>query len=114
MSKAKTAPTPQPRKLRVTCWSWNEDPNGTRRTLAEFEDGHGGVLDQQTAQSKAMDWIDDLLDATKNFSLYAALNDIQAECNLDKDPKLFPDKTKMPLCIVNLVLKEHGLRLEED
>lgn len=112
MSKAKAAPAPQPRKLRVTCWSWNEDPNGTRRTLAEFEDGHA-VLDQQTAQSKAMDWVDDLLEATKKFSLYTALNDIQAECNLDRDPKPFPDKTKMPLCIVNLVLKEHGLELEE-
>lgn len=113
MSKTQKAPAPQPKKLRVTCWSWNEDPNGTRRTLAKFEDGHTD-LDQQTAQSKAMDWIDDLLDAVKGFSLFSALNDIQAECNLDKDPEPFPSKTEMPLCIVNLVLKEHGLKLEED
>ena len=99
-------------KLRVTCYT-NDPGIGDKRILAVFEDGNS-CLDQQTAQSKAMDWLDDLLDATKDFSLYSALNKIQAECNLDKNPPPFPNKTTMPLCIVNLVLKEHGLEIEED
>lgn len=98
-------------KLCITCWTHNPDI-GNNRTLAVFEDGHD-CLDQQPALSKALDWLDDLLDATKNFSLMFALNEIQAECNLDKDPPPFPNKHTMPLCIVNLVLKEHGLEIEE-
>ena len=98
--------------IRITCFS--NDPYGDeRRTLAEFEDGDT-VLDQQKAKSKALYWLDDMLDAVKGFSLLSALNDIQVECNLDKEHPPFPNKTEMPLCILNLVLKEHGLRLEED
>ena len=67
-----------------------------------------------TALSKALGWLDDMLDAVKGFSLFTALNDIQAECNLNREPKPFPNKYAMPLCILNLVLKEHGLELEED
>ena len=98
--------------IRITCFS-NDPDVGDCRTLAEFEDGNT-ALDQEPAKSKALYWLDDMLDAVKGFSLFTALNRIQAECNLDKDPKPFPSKTKMPLCILNLVLKEHGLRLEED
>ena len=99
------------KKLRVSCYS--HDPAiGYTRILAVFEDGNT-ALDQESAQSKAMYWLDDLLVATKKFSLFSALNNIQAECNLDKNPPPFPDKTTMPLCIVNLVLKEHGLEIEE-
>lgn len=86
---------------------------GDCRTLATFEDGNT-VLDRQTAKSKALHWLDDMLDAVKGFSLFTALNDIQAECNLDQDPKPFPSKMEMPLCILNLVLREHGLELEEE
>ena len=64
-------------------------------------------------QGEAMAWADMVLLATAGESLIGELNDIQAECNLDKDPKPFPDKTGMPLCIVNHVLKDHGLELEE-
>lgn len=98
--------------IRVTCRG-NDPFTGDLRVLAMFEDGDT-IFDQQTAKSKALYWLDDLLDAVKRFSLFTALNDIQAECNLDKDPEPFPAKTEMPLCILNLVLKEHGLRLEED
>lgn len=108
----KNKPSVPLKRLRVTCFS-NDPDIGNERILAVFEDGNS-CLDQNTAQSKAMDWLEDLLDATKNFSLYSALNEIQAECNLDKNPPPFPDKTTMPLCIVNLVLKEHGLEIEED
>ena len=98
--------------IKVTC-RCNNPVEGDRRTLAVFEDGDT-CFDKQTPKSKAIRWLDDMLDAVKGFSLFTALNDIQAECNLDKDPKPFPTKTEMPLCILTLVLKEHGLELEED
>lgn len=108
----KPAPTPQPKRLRVTCET-NDPDEGYRRTLAEFGDGNT-VFDRQKAKSNALYWLDDMLDAVKGFSLFTALNGIQAECNLDKEHPPFPSKLEMPLCIVNLVLKEHGLELEED
>lgn len=98
--------------IRVTCRSHNLAV-GDRRTLAKFADERT-ALNQDTALSKALYWLDDMLDAMKGFSLFAALNDIQAECNLDEEHPPFPNKTEMPLCILNLVLKEHGLKLEED
>lgn len=97
--------------ISITCFS-NDPDVGDCRTLAAFEDGDT-VLDQEKAKSKALYWLDDMLDAVKGFSLFAALNRIQAECNLDRDPKPFPSKTEMPLCLLNLVLKEHGLELKE-
>lgn len=75
------------------------------------------VLTTASTQKEVMEWIEDLLNSVKNTSLLMALNEIQAECNLhswgmpDKD-KVFPDKFQMPLCIINLVLKEHGLKVE--
>lgn len=98
--------------IRITCYS-NDPDIGDCRTLAKFEDGNT-VLDQEKAEYKALCWLDDMLVAVKGFSLFKALSDIQAECNLDRDPEPFPSKTEMPLCILNLVLKEHGLELEED
>lgn len=112
MSDTKDNEQKKLKRLSVTCWS-NDPDIGTTRTLATFVDGNN-VLDMEPAQSKAMYWLDDLLEATKNFGLFDALKTIQAESNLDKNPPPFPDLTTMPLCIVNLVLKEHGLEIEED
>ena len=112
MSNTKDKYQKKLKRLSVTCFS-NDPSIGDKRRLAVFEDGNS-CLDQQPAQSKAMDWLDDLLDATKGFSLYSALKKIQTECNLDKNPPPFPYLITMPLCIVNLVLKEHGLQIEED
>lgn len=98
--------------IKVTCYT-NDPDEGDRRTLATFEDGNT-VFDRQKAKSKALYWLEDMLYAVKGFGLFSALNRIQAECNLDKEHPPFPDKTEMPLCILNLVLKEHGLELEED
>ena len=77
------------------------------------------VLTLEKTQQDAMLWIDDLLSSVKNISFLGILNNIQAECNLrhwgekQKDEyEIFPDKFKMPLCIINLVLKEHGLKVE--
>lgn len=98
--------------MQITCWT--NDPNYCdTRALARFEDGND-ALDQQSAQSKATYWLDDLLTATNDFSLISALNKIRNESNLNKNPLPFPDATSMPLCIVNLVLKEYGLQIEED
>ena len=55
-----------------------------------------------------------MLVAVKGFSLFSELNRIQEECNVGRDPQPFPYKMEMPLCILNLVLKEHGLELKED
>lgn len=97
--------------IEITCCTCHPD-EGDYRTLATFEDGDA-AFGGQTAKSKALRWLDDMLYAVKGFSLFATLNRIQAECNLDKDPRPFPAKTEMPLCILNLVLKEHGLELKE-
>jgi hypothetical protein len=98
--------------IRITCCSHDPD-EGSCRTLAKFEDGNT-AFDRLTSKSKALYWLDDMLDAVKGFSLFTELNRLQAECNLDKDPKPFPNKTEIPLCILNLVLREHRLKLEED
>lgn len=99
------------KRLRVTCWS--TDPDIGSRTLATFEDGNS-VLDMQSAKSKAMYWLEDLLSATNDFSLFDTLDKIQAESNFNKNPPPFPNKVEMPLIIVNLVLKKYGLEIEED
>ena len=99
--------------LEITCLSADPYAGSDKRVLARFEDGDT-ALDQTPAQTKAMDWLEDLLDATNNVSLLSKLNKIQAESNFDRDPKPFPDKYTMPLCIVNLVLKEYGLEIEEN
>ena len=99
-------------RMRITCWS-NDPDIGDNRTLATFVDGND-VLDMEPAKSKALYWLEDLLDATNNFSLFNTLREIQVESNFNKNPPPFPDAISMPLCIVNLVLKEYGLTLEED
>lgn len=98
--------------VKITCFR-NGPVEEDLRTLASFEDGDS-AFDQSNAKSKALYWLDDMLDAVKGFSLFSALNEIQTECNLGKENPMFPKKTEMPLCILNLVLKEHGLKLEED
>jgi len=100
--------------IRITCRS--DDPvksESGRRTLATFENGNA-FSDRQKAKFEALCWLGDMLKAVKEFDLFMALNDIQSECNLDRDQEPFPSKTDMPLCILNFVLKEHGLELEED
>lgn len=75
-------------------------------------------------QQGAMCWADNLLRCVNGFSLMSKLNDIQSDCNRNVElPKeagggrmvveCFPNKYEMPLIIVNLVIKEHGLKIEE-
>lgn len=98
--------------VKITCFR-NGPVEEDLRTLAAFED-EDTASDQAKAKARALYWLDDMLDAVKGFSLFSALNEIQTECNLGKENPMFPKKTEMPLCILNLVLKEHGLKLEED
>lgn len=98
--------------VKVICFR-NDPTEEDLRTIASFKDGNTDS-DQTTAKAEALYWLDDMLDAVKGFSLFSALNEIQTECNLGKENPMFPKKTEMPLCILNLVLKEHGLKLEED
>jgi len=58
----------------------------------------------------------------KHFSLLNALNEIQGVCKTigpaDKNGdaqmiECFPDKYEMPLLLINLVLKEHGIRIDK-
>lgn len=97
-------------KLKITGYA--NDMEGSDYTFATFEDGKG-ALDQEPALSKAITWLDNLLDGTSHFSLLSKLNEMQVVCNRDKDPKPFPDKFAMPVCIVNLLVKEFGLQIEE-
>ena len=100
--------------IQITCNTY--DPvEGERRTLARFGCRTDGtpVFQSRTELSDALSWLDDLLCAVKGLSLFSQLNEIQAECNLDRNPKPFPSKTDIPLCILNLVLEKHGLRMEQ-
>lgn len=99
---------PKPRKCKITCYSHVPyEPLGGTRTLASFEDGIS-ALDQQPAVSKALDWLDDLLEATNNFSLHGELEKIREACDV------FRSNADVPLRIVNLILAKYGLTLEDD
>ena len=78
------------------------------------------VFGRFSCQKAAMEWVSDVLESTKGFFFLSALNDLQAECNPHvwgmseeerKKNEVFPDKFRMPLAIINLVLKEHGLKI---
>lgn len=74
------------------------------------------VFYKSESQERITRWLDSLLYAVKGFRLLSALNDIQTECNpknaaMNEADKVFPNKFSMPLIILNLVLKEHGLKV---
>ena len=121
MAKTATAKAPAEAKVsqvRVTCYSQESyEPLGGTRTLATFRDGTD-ILDRQPAVSKALDWLDDLLQATNNFSLHDELRKIREACDKSAgktgDDHVFRGNDDVPLCIVNLVLDKYGLEVEED
>jgi hypothetical protein len=80
--------------------------DGARSVLATF-------TDRDTMQKDAILWVDDVLRATTGFCLLSRLNDIQAACRKG-DKTVFPDKFAMPLCIVNLAIKEFNLEITEE
>lgn len=77
--------------------------DGERTPLATFAD-----------EANAIDWLDTVLVATTGESLRSRLNEIQLECRDENGKTLFPDKNKLPLCIVNLVLKEFNLETKDE
>lgn len=77
--------------------------DGERMSLATFMN-----------EANTIGWLDNVIAATTGKSLMSRLNEIQLGCRNENGETLFPDKDKMPLCIVNLVLKEFNLEIEED
>lgn len=65
-------------------------------------------------ESNAIGWADNVIYAITGESLMSRLNDIQLGCRSENGETLFPDKFTMPLCIVNLVLKEFNLEIKEE
>ena len=79
-------------------------------------------LNSFATKKEAIDWISEVLYEVKDFSLLNALNDIQnvgvvlglADKNGDAQMiRCFPNKYEIPLLLINLVLKEHGIRIDE-
>ena len=69
---------------------------------------------------EAIDWLDKVLYEVKNFSLFNVLNEIQGVCKAkiptdkNEDPstiECFLYKDDIPLLLINLVLKEHGIKI---
>lgn len=77
-------------------------------------DGERMSLTTVLNEANAIGWLDNVIVATTGESLMSRLNEVQLGCRNGDGETLFPDKDKMPLCIVNLVLKEFNLEIEED
>ncbi len=78
-------------------------------------------LNNFPTKRSAIEWVDKVLSELKNFNLLETLNEIQSVCKVigpaDKhgDAQMiecFPNKYEMPLLLINLVLKEHGIRID--
>ena len=74
------------------------------------------VLHTAETQENAMRWLSLVLEkASKDrFNLWSELIDLQHDCYNETTGKtIFPDKTKIPLAIINLVLKEYGIWIDK-
>ena len=79
-------------------------------------------LNSFATKKEAIEWVSNVLYEIKHFSLLNALNEIQGVCKVlgpaDKNGdaqmiECFPSKYEMPLLLINLVLKEHGIRIDK-
>lgn len=68
---------------------------------------------ETTSQESAQDWLDAMLQHTAGFDLLEVLNDIQRECRFENGKTMFPNKSEIPLYLVNLVLQRFNLKIEE-
>lgn len=93
----------------IRCWS--NDFDTYDRELASFKDGDS-VLDMESAMSKALSWLDDLLSAVKGFDLIDELEKLRHKLNQGKSPEPFPTYISLPVEIVELMLKEFNLEIE--
>lgn len=91
----------------------SENGNGIEfRVLTYNQRGDLFVLHTADNQENAMCWLDLVLEKTTKgkYGFWSELNDLQHDCINEKTGKtIFPDKTEIPLAIVNLVLKEYGI-----
>ena len=78
-------------------------------------------LNSFATKKEAIEWVSEVLHAVKGFSLLNALNEIQGVCKVlghdhhgvAQTIECFPSKYEMPLLLINLVLKEHGIRIDK-
>lgn len=95
----------------VTIRCWSNDFDTYDRELAKFKDGDS-VLDQESAMSKALSWLDDMLSAVRDFNLIDELEKLRHKLNQGKNPEPFPTCISLPVEIVELMLKEFNLRID--
>lgn len=69
------------------------------------------VISKFQTQKEAIMLLESLLTATNHFSLMSDLNDLQNDCRDDNGNTLFPDKYKVPLKIINLIIQKYRLRI---
>ena len=79
-------------------------------------------LNSFATKKEAIEWISEVLHEVKGFSLPNALNEIQnvgvvlGPSDKNGDAQMiqrFPNKYEIPLLLINLVLEEHGIRIDE-
>ena len=71
------------------------------------------IFHKAESQQAVTYWLDQLLDRTNDFSLMSALNDLQTACYecAEGGVQAFPSKFEIPLMVVNLILKDYGLKI---
>lgn len=99
-------------KTMVQCLGFGKGPGV--RTLAEFEDGEP-ALNHTSAKAQAMDWVEDVLKAVDDESLFKKLEEVAAACNAMLPPptEMFTSVYDVPLCIVNMALSPWNIWIEE-
>lgn len=95
----------------VTIKCWSNDFNVYDRELAKFKDGDS-VFDQESAMSKALSWLDDILSAVSDFDLIDEFEKLRHKLNQGKSPEPFPTYVSLPVEIVELMLKEFKLKID--
>lgn len=93
----------------IMCFSNNF--NAECRELASFKDGDS-VLDRESAMSKAISWLDDMLSAVRDFDLIDELEKLRCKLNEGKSPEPFSSYVSLPVEIVELMLDRFNLRID--
>ena len=93
----------------IKCWS--NDFDVYERELVSFKDGDS-ALDMEPAMSKAINWLDDMLSAVKEFELIDELEKLRHKLNQGKNPEPFPTYNSLPVEVVGLMLKEFNLMID--
>ncbi|MBK5076271.1 hypothetical protein IL308_05625 [Lactococcus lactis] len=81
------------------------ESNFNKRNYKLFESG---------SSKEIFDWLNELLIATKDFSLLGELNEMQGHAGVRigvKNGTRFDNKYDIPFYFINLVIKEYGLKV---